>query len=397
VNPNPPFSLGMQRQLQIYMAGMMQQKPPYPVSYEALREKARTLLKPEAYGYVAAGAGSEDTMAANLEAFRRWRIVPRILGDVSVCDLGVELLGRRLPVPVMLAPIGVLGIIHEGAEVAVAQAARETGLPFILSTVSSKPMDEVAAAMGDVPHWFQLYWGRDPDFTASLLSRAEAAGYSALVVTLDTKLLAWRDRDIQNAYLPFLYGDGLANYFSDPVFRAALDEPPEQNPTQAILHFANVFANPALTWDDLAFLRAHTRLPILLKGILHPDDARQAVDRGVDGLIVSNHGGRQLDGAVAALDALPGVVAAVSGRVPVLFDSGIRRGADVFKAVALGARAVLLGRPYVYGLAVGGAAGVREVLLNLMAEIDLTLALSGCSSFAEVGPDNLVHGPAGEG
>ncbi len=387
----PSESLGMQRQLQIYLAGMSQQQPATPVSYEALKDRARDVLTPEAFDYLAGGAGAEDTMHANREAFRRWRIVPRLLRDVAARDLRVELFGRTLRAPVLLAPIGVQSILHPDAEVAVAQAAASLDVPVILSTVSSKTLEEVAAANGDATRWFQLYWPRNNDLAASLLRRAEAAGYTALVVTLDTYLLAWRDRDIQHAYLPFLYGEGLANYFSDPVFRAALDEPPEENPTQAILYFATLFSNPALTWGDLAFLRAHTRLPVLLKGILHPDDARKAVDHGVDGLVVSNHGGRQMDGGLAALDALPAVVEAVGGNLPVLFDSGIRRGADVFKAVALGARAVLLGRPYAFGLGVGGQQGVADVVHNLLADLDLTLGLAGCRSFADVGRQNLAR------
>jgi isopentenyl diphosphate isomerase/L-lactate dehydrogenase-like FMN-dependent dehydrogenase len=380
----PPTAPGLQRQLELYMAGMMQQQPSLPLAFDALEAQARSVLRPEAFDYVAGGAGAEDTMRANRTAFQRWQIVPRMLCDVSQRDLRATLFGQTLPAPVLLAPVGVLGIVHPEAEVAVAKAAAAVGLPMVLSTVASKPMEEVAAAMGPTLPWFQLYWGRNPDFTASLLQRAEAAGFRALVVTLDTKILGWRERDLQHAYLPFLYGDGLTNFFNDPVFRAALPEPPEQNPTQAILYFSQIFSNPALTWGDLAWLRQCTRLPILLKGLLHPDDARLALDHGADGIIVSNHGGRQVDGAVGALDALPGVAEAVAGRVPVLFDSGIRRGADVFKAVALGAQAVLLGRPYVYGLAVGGEAGVRFILQNLLADLDLTLALSGCTSWAEV-------------
>ena len=385
----PPESLGMQRQLQIYLAGMSQQKPATPVAYADLVEKARTVLSPEAFGYLAGSAGSEDTAHANRRALDRWRIVPRLLRDVAARDLSVELFGQRLRAPVLLAPIGVQGILHDEAEEAVARAAAAAGVPMILSTVSSKSLEAVAAANGDGTRWFQLYWPRSNALAASLLARAEAAGYTALVVTLDTYLLAWRDRDIENAYLPFLYGDGLANYFSDPVFRAALDEPPEENPTQAILQFAQNFSNPALTWADLAFLRQNTRLPIILKGILHPDDARKAVDHGADALVVSNHGGRQMDGGLASLDALPSIVEAVGGALPILFDSGIRRGADVFKAVALGARAVLLGRPYAFGLAVGGEAGVRDVILNLLADLDLTLGLAGCRAFSDVGPENL--------
>jgi isopentenyl diphosphate isomerase/L-lactate dehydrogenase-like FMN-dependent dehydrogenase len=387
----PSESLGMQRQFQIYLAGLQQQTPERPVAFEAMAHAAEARMTPEAFAYVAGGAGSEDTMTANREAFRRWRIVPRMMRDVARRDLSVELFGRRLPAPILFAPIGVLGIVHEDAEVAVACAARTLGLPQILSTVSSKPMESVAEALGETPRWFQLYWGPDRDFTVSLLRRAEAAGFGALVVTLDTKLLAWRERDLQGAYLPFLFGDGLANYFTDPVFRAALPAPPEEDPVAAVRRFSETFSDPSVTWFDLAFLREHTRMPILVKGIVHPDDARQALDHGVDGIIVSNHGGRQVDGALGALDALAPVVEAVRDRVPVLFDSGIRRGADVFKALALGAKAVLLGRPYVYGLALGGEAGVRDVALNLMADFDLTLALCGCASVADVCRDHLVH------
>jgi isopentenyl diphosphate isomerase/L-lactate dehydrogenase-like FMN-dependent dehydrogenase len=291
----------------------------------------------------------------------------------------------------MLAPIGVLSILHKEAEIAVARAARPLGIPLILSSVSSRTMEEVADEMGDVTRWFQLYWPRSDELAASFLRRAEKAGYKAVVVTLDTFQLSWRERDIQNAYLPFVHGDGLANYFSDPVFQEAIGGDPRLHPIRAREYFGEIFSDPSRTWDDLARLRQATRLPILVKGVLHPDDARKAVDHGVAGVIVSNHGGRQLDGAIAALDALPGVIEAVGDRTTVLFDSGIRRGADVIKAMALGARCVLLGRPYCFGLAVGGEHGVRRVLENLIADIDLTLALSGCSSFAELGRANLVE------
>ena len=390
----PAVSVGVERQMEIYQAGLRGEQPALPLSAEELELRARAVLSPEVFTYVAGGAGMEDTMRANRDAFRRWRIVPRFLRDVSRRDLSVELLDRRLPAPVLLAPIGVQGMLHEDAELATARAARSLGVPLVLSSVSSKPLEAVAQAMGEVPHWFQLYWPRDPDLAASLVTRAERAGYSALVVTLDTYLLGWRERDLQMGWLPFIHGMGLANYLSDPVFRAALPAPPEQDPLAVARYFLQVVSNPALTWNDLAFLRRHTRLPVILKGVLHADDARKALDHGVEGVIVSNHGGRQLDGAVAALDALPAVVAAVGDRALVLFDSGIRRGADVFKAVALGARAVLLGRPYCYGLAVGGEQGVREVLQNLMADAELTLGLAGCAAFSEVSRENLIEGAA---
>ncbi len=386
-----PRPWGNERQFSIYLAGLQGQLPAQPIAIEELERQARERLSPAAYGYVAGGAGGEETLRANRQAFERWRIVPRMLRDVEERDLRMELFGARLPAPLLLAPIGVQSIVHPEAEVAVARAAASLGVPLVLSTAASRTIEEVAQAMGQTPRWFQLYWGRDPELTASFLQRAERAGYSALVVTLDTQILSWRERDLQNAYLPFLRGEGLANYFSDPVFRAALDQPPEQDPQAAIFHFVRIFVNPRVTWADLAFLRAHTRLPILLKGILYAQDAAMALDAGMDGIIVSNHGGRQVDGAIGALEALPAVTRQVRDQVPLLFDSGIRRGADAFKALALGARAVLLGRPYIWGLGLHGEAGVRDVLFNFLADLDLTFALSGHASLATVDATTLVR------
>ncbi len=388
-----PIPSGPDREQQIYTLGLVGGSLSGPVPLFLLEQKAKETLSPTAYDYVAGGAGGEDTMRANREAFYRWRIVPRMLRDVSQRDLSVELLGSRLPAPVILGPIGVQGIIHSEAEVAAARAAASLGLPFALSTVSSRSIEEVANSAGNATRWFQLYWGKNPELTASMLQRAERAGYKALVVTLDTSMLAWRERDLQHAYLPFILGQGLANYFSDPVFCALLPEPPERNPIPAIQLWGSLFSNTALTWGDIPFLRQHTRLPILLKGILHAADAARALEAGVDAIIVSNHGGRQVDGAVAALDALPAVVKEVNGRIPVLFDSGIRRGADVFKALALGAKAVLLGRPYMWGLAVAGEQGVRDVVLNLLADLDLTLALSGYASCQTLDRSALTPAP----
>ena len=365
--------------------------PDQPVGWRDLDRQAYKAMPPEAHGYVAGGAGAEDTVRANREAFDQWRIVPRMLRDVEHRGLSTELAGTNMPAPVLVSPIGVQSIVHEEGELAVARAAGGLGVPMVLSTASSFTLEEVAEANGDGPRWFQLYWPRDPDLAESFLKRAEASGYSAIVVTLDTWLLAWRPRDLQRAYLPFLKATGVANYFADPVFRSSLPNPPEEDPSGAVLRFIQVFSDPTVTWDNLAFLRERTGLPLILKGILHPDDARRAVELGMDGVIVSNHGGRQVDGAVAALDALPPIVEAVGDRVPVLMDSGIRSGADGFKALALGARAVLLGRPCMWGLAVGGENGVRTVLRSFLAELDLTLALSGHRSLDEVTPEVLVR------
>lgn len=375
---------GIVRQLDIYRRGLLGLQPSFPVRIEELEARAKSSLKREVFDYVAGGAGGEQTMKANISAFGRWKIVQRMLRNVGTRDLSVDLLGQKIPVPFLLAPIGVQGIVHGEGEVAVAKACSSLGVPLVLSTASSKTMEEVAKAMKSVPRWYQLYWPKHHELTVSLIRRAEHAGYSALVVTLDTPLLSWRERDIQNAYLPFLFGEGLANYFADPVFRSMLGKPPEKDPMAAIRLFAQVFSDPTLNWDRLKWLRKETKLPILLKGILHPDDARRALHYDVDGIIVSNHGGRQVDGAVAALDALPPIVNTVGKKTVVLFDSGIRRAADVFKAIALGADAVLIGRPYTWGLAVGGAKGVRHVLQNLIAELDLTLGLSGYCTFQDL-------------
>jgi len=390
--PNPTaVSLGMQRQFEIYQMGLAGKKLSVPIPLAQLEKKAAEILPPQAYDYIAGGASGERTMHANLAAFERWQIVPRMLRDVSQRDLSIELLGHTLPAPVLLGPIGAQGIIHPESDLASGRAAASLGIPFILSTLSSRTMEDVAQVMGNAPRWFQLYWGKDHELTSSLLRRAKRSGYSALVVTLDTNLLGWRERDLQHTYLPFLLGQGLANYFSDPVFRSRLKETPEADPAAAIRLWASLFSNTALTWSDLAWLRQQSRMPILLKGILHPDDARQAIDAGCDGIIVSNHGGRQVDGAVAALDALPAVASVIQQRIPVLFDSGIRYGSDAVKALALGARAVLLGRLYLWGLAVAGEQGVRDIVQNFVAEFDLTLGLSGFKSCKELDASPLRH------
>ncbi len=376
-------------QYEIYARGLAGELAALPLLASELETAAREVMTPGAFGYVSGGAGSEGTMRANLEAFARWEILPRMLRDVSARDHATTVLSTELPAPVMLAPVGVQSIVHPEGELAVARAAAAQGLPFILSTAASNTLEEVAAAMGAAPRWYQLYWPKDRDLAASFVARAGEAGYEAIVVTLDTWMLGWRPRDLSQAYLPFLRGEGVANYFSDPVFRSALERPPEDDPGPAIGHWAAQFSNPTVTWEDLAWLRGQTGLPIVLKGILHPDDARRALDAGVDGVIVSNHGGRQVDGAIGALDALPAVREAVGEGFTVLFDSGIRTGADVLKALALGADAVCLGRPYVWGLALGGQAGVEHVLRCLLAELDLTLALSGYTRPAELGPEAL--------
>ncbi len=381
--PPPPFG---DYYREIYANGMLAgERPTLPIAWGELEERARESLDDRAIAYIFGGAGSEDTMRANLEAFRRWRIVPRVLRqDLSVRDLSVELLGTPMPAPVLLAPIGVQTLLHEDGELASARAAAAVGLPLITSTASATPLEEVAVANGDGARWYQLYWPNDDQLAASLVRRAEAAGYSAIVLTVDNYLPGWKPRDLQQAYLPFLEGIGIAQYLSDPVFQSGLEKPPEEDIGAAVGHFLGVFANPSLTWERLEWLRGTTSLPIVLKGILHPDDAREAREGGVDGIVVSNHGGRQIDGAIASLDALPPILDAVGDGMTVLFDSGIRSGADVFKALALGADAVLVGRPYLWGLALDGQNGVETVLRSLLAELDLTMTLSGFTRASEI-------------
>ena len=370
---------GSQIQNAIYIAGESR----WPVGAAAWEELAREVLDPGPFDYIAGGAGNESTMRANLEAFERRRLRPQMLSGNAERDASVEVLGTPSPVPFFLAPIGVLSIAHRDGEVAAARAAATMRIPFVLSSAASHSIEEIAEAMGDAPRWFQLYWVNDRDICASFVRRAEAEGYGAIVVTLDTLTLGWRPRDLRQAYLPFIRGEGCGQYFSDPVFLSKLEQTPEEDPLTAAAMMLATFPNLGLTWNDLDWLRGQTTLPILVKGVLTADDAQLALGHGMDGVIVSNHGGRQVDGAVAALDALVEVRDALPEAV-VLMDGGIRCAADVLKAVALGADAVLIGRPYAYALAVGGQRGVEELIQNLMAEIDLSLALAGGHSIRDL-------------
>jgi lactate 2-monooxygenase len=380
---------------EIYAKGMLANElPTMPISWTELERTAREAMDPRAAAYVYGGAGSEDTMRANLDAFRRWRLVPRFMRTVTGRSLHTELLDTVMPAPVMLAPIGVQTLVHPDGERASARAAASLGVPIVVSTASATTLEDVAEANGDSPRWYQLYWPGDDELTASLVRRAEEAGYSALVVTVDNYVPGWKPRDLQAAYLPFLEGIGIAQFVSDPVFREALEKTPEEDIGAAVGHYISVFVNPHQTWERLTWLRDTTSLPILLKGILHPDDAREAARRGIDGIVVSNHGGRQVDGAIAALDALATIADAVGGELAILFDSGIRSGADVVKALALGADAVLLGRPYLWGLALEGQAGVETVLRMLLAELDLTMVLTGHMSVADLDRSALTLAPS---
>ena len=375
---------------EIYARGLGGETPSVPVAVAELEEQAKAAMDPKAANYVWAGAGTEDTIDANAGAFRERRIVPRMLRDVAERDLSTTVLGTAMPAPLLLAPIGVQKVVDEEGELATARAAAAVGAPMIASTAAHFSLEEIAEAGGEGPRWFQLYWPNDPALARSMVERAERAGYGAIVLTVDTFIPGWKPRDLQQAWLPFLNGMGVANYFQDPVFRSGLEQTPEEDQGAATGHFLGVQANPSLKWDDLAALREMTSLPILLKGIQHVDDAREAARRGIEGVVVSNHGGRQVDGAIASLDALPAIATAVGHELAVLFDSGVRGGADVLKALALGADAVCLGRPYVWGLALEGQAGVETVLKMVLAELDLTMALCGLTRPDQLGPDCLA-------
>jgi len=376
-------------QNEIYFNGLRGVVPDLPVQFRELEERAQAALPPSVWSYVAGGAGDEYTQRANVAAFERWGLIPRMFVGAKERDLSVDLFGMTLPTPVFMAPIGVIGLCAQDGhgDLATARAAAGTGVPMVASTLMVDPLEQVAAEFGSTPGLFQLYTPTDRELAASLVRRAEDAGYKGIVVTLDTWVTGWRPRDLSTGNFPQLRGHCLANYFSDPVFRASLAAPPEQDPQSAILRWIQVFGNP-LTWDDLPWLRSLTELPLIVKGICHPDDARRAKDGGVDGIYCSNHGGRQANGGLPALDALPGVVAAADG-LPVLFDSGIRSGADIVKALALGATAVGIGRPYAYGLALGGDAGIVHVLRTLLAEADLIMAVDGYPTLQDLTPESL--------
>ena len=377
-------------QLGIYLGGLTGVVPDLPMSYPELEAAAQEVMSPQLYSYVSGGAGDEHTQRSNVTAFERWGLMPRILRGAAQRDLSVELFGQRLDTPLMLAPVGVIGLCDPDGhgDLSTARASAATGVPMIASTLMEDPLEDVAAALGDTPGWFQLYPPSDREVCESFVRRAEAAGYAALVVTLDTLTLGWRPRDLSIASFPQLKGLCLANYFTDPVFRSRLDRPPEEDVEAATGLWALTFGNPGMTWDDLDWIRSLTDLPLLVKGVLDPEDARRAIDHGVDGLYCSNHGGRQANGGLPALDCLPDVVAA-AGDAPVVFDSGVRSGAQVVKALALGATAVGVGRPYAYGLAVGGQAGIEHVLRCLLAETDLIMAVDGYGAVADLSPEAL--------
>jgi lactate 2-monooxygenase len=405
-------------QKEIYLNGFSGKISNISADLNLLEQRAKEKLSRKAFAYIAGGAGNESTMFNNRNAFSDYQIVPRMLCDVGTRDTQITLFNRSFPSPFLLSPIGVLELAHPFADLAVARAARTLNIPFIFSNQASHSMEECATVMGDSPRFFQLYWSKSRELVASLVSRAEKCGCMGIVVTLDTTMLGWRTRDLDLGYLPFLEGMGIAQYTSDPVFQRMLDEPDDGvkikrkinwssirglirmvnhypgdgffrkmksgKPVKAVQKFISTYSNPCTTWNELSFLRSITKLPVILKGILHEDDARRALDHGMDGIIVSNHGGRQVDGAISTLRALNGVAKVAGQKIPVILDSGIRGGADAFKAIALGADAVCIGRPYVYGLAIDGERGVYQVLRNFSADLELTMGLAGCTSISQI-------------
>ncbi len=424
---NTPTTIGRDRQSAIYRAGVLGRRPVVPTDFAELERRAKRASSTRGWAYVAGGAGEGRTMRNNRAAFDQWTIVPRMAHGITRRDLSVDLLGQRLSTPILLGPVGAGQLIDPDCDLHVARAAAAVGVPYVFTNQGGTPMEECAAAMGDARRWVQLYWSTDEGLVDSLIQRAEAIDAGALVVTLDTTTLGWRPQDLNLGSLPFAQGLGIGQYTSDPRFRELVREriaaargsgikqeveitlgairsllsitrnhpgtflknlrSPE--PRASVEAFLDIYSNPALSWDHLATLRDRTRLPVVLKGILHPDDARRAFDLGVDAIVVSNHGGRQVDSSIAALDALQDVREAVGSEPTVLMDSGIRTGTDVFTALALGADAVLLGRPYMYGLAVAGQRGVEEVVSNIVAELDLTMSLTGVRDLAGITTDML--------
>jgi lactate 2-monooxygenase len=419
----------LDRQRAIFLHGLAGKRSVVPFHAAALRDLAQQNMSARAWAYIDGGAGNEETIGSNRSALSHVHIRPRMMHPNETADFSSTLLGMPLAYPVLLAPIGVLDLICPKADLHVARQCAGTGVPFIFSNQAGTPMEVCAQAMGDTPHWMQLYWSRSDELVFSFVRRAEAAGCRALVLTVDTTLLGWRSRDLELGYLPFLRGLGIAQYTSDPVFLDLLrkggvkSQGPaprpavtlqtiaamlqlkrnypggfwknlrSKEPLEAVRLFINTYSNPALSWDQLRLLRTQTRLPILIKGILRTEDALEARNSGADGIIISNHGGRQVDGATATLHALIAIRKELPRPFPLLLDSGIRSGSDVFKALALGADAVLLGRPYAYGLAIDRHHGVRDTILNLLNDFELTARLAGCRRLDEIDADMVTTGP----
>lgn len=389
----PPAARGYSGyQNEIFAKGFMGRVPVVTTDPDKLEAQAQAKMTPKAFGFLSGGSGEGATMQANRLAFKQWRIVPRMLVSNDPRDLSIKMFGRTYPSPVMMAPIGFQHTFHPDGEPGVAQIANELGIPYIMSMNSHASVEDIAKGNGDGQRWYQFYW-QTPDFmTTHTLKKAQAAGYHVLVVTLDAFQLGWRPADLDQGYMPSntnlpdfgnlssLFGGGSGGGKT----QRTINETAGDNP----LSLGSLFgANPS--WQRLSFLRKNWVGPIILKGIQHPDDAKKALEAEMDGIIVSNHGGRQMDGGVGSLDMLPEIVTAVAGKVPVLFDSGIRTGADVIKALALGADAVLIGRPWAYGMGISGKEGAKEVMRGILAQVDINMAVAGLRSVGDINRDIL--------
>lgn len=410
----------------VFQAGLHSAKPPFSFHPSDWESQAKDVLSANSWGYIHGNAGNGSTYKKNLAAFDRWSIVPSRLrasrkdeqGNEAFSDTRTTVFGgQELPFPVAIAPIGVQKIFNPLGEVAAARAAAKLGVPYTLSTASSTSIEDVAKAMDDAAgegpqptRWFQLYWPerKNDDITASLLSRAKKSGYSALFVTLDTYVLGWRPADMNHGYNPFIHPDriGVEIGLTDPVFQRRFKEEHGYEIEEAGRHESEltghnlgdvagewtkiVFPGHSHAWEDVASLKEHWDGPIVLKGIQSVEDARKAVEVGVQGIVVSNHGGRQQDGGVSSLGMLPRIVEAVGDKIEVFFDSGVRCGSDIMKAYALGAKCVFVGRPYAYGLAIGGEEGVQHVLRSMCGDLLLNMHLAGLRGLDEVTKDILV-------
>lgn len=407
----------------IFSNGLSGIKPSIPVSFELLELEASKKLSKHAFDYIFTGAGTNQGVNNNREAFKRFRIKPFMLQGSDFPSLETQIFNTHFPLPFYFSPVGVLELAHPNADLELARAAKNTGLTMIYSNQASKTMESCSSLLESSNHWFQLYFSKSKELVESFVSRAKKCGCSALVLTLDTTTIGWRVMDLENAYLPFIHGKGLAQYTSDPVFNKLINSnkyndsinPARNRPglltslnilksypdtllnnlktgnaVKAIRCFFDLYSNPSLSWEDIIWLRTITKLPIVLKGILHEKDAQKAIDIGIDGIIVSNHGGRQIDQVISSLDALRQIKKIVPTSYPLLFDSGIRSGTDLFIALAMGAKAIGIGRPYVYALALKGHNGVETLVQNLASELMLTMSLCGCKSIAEITPDLLV-------
>lgn len=376
-------------QLDIYKDGLKGVVPRYPVDFASLEKQAKEIMPWWIHNYVAGGCGNEFTQNNNVEAFNRYGIYPRMFRGSKERDLSINLFDKKVKVPIFMCPIGVIGICSQDfhGDIRVAEAAEKTGVPMMVSTLSMDPMEDIAAKLGNTPGYFQLYPPKDRDLALSFIRRAEASGFSAISITLDTWVTGWRPRDLNTASFPQLRGLCLANYFTDEHFLKNLKRKPEDDLQAAALEWANVFGNN-LQWDDLKWIREATDLPIMLKGICHPDDAKRAEDYGINAIHCSNHGGRQANGGIAALDLLGKVVKGTD--LPVIFDSGVRNGSDVAKALALGATSVGIGRPYAYALASGGTDGVVHQLNSILAELDLLMAIDGYPTIEDLRSEDSI-------